>query len=132
MNFNFTIFATRISDTTISIGIINADNTNNIFHIPSKNIYDYFIKFFHNLNEVFSSTDNIRILFKGDDSLSYQMLDAFAEVNQKNKCEYTFHDPSKSLFYRMCNIELIIFGFNYQGYIDNIVEDYNESSPLFY
>jgi len=71
-------------------------------------------------------------MFKGEDSLSYLMLDAFSEVMQNHKCEYTFHDHSKTLFYQMANVQLTIFNFNFLGYEDNITEDCNafeDSSP---
>jgi len=64
-------------------------------------------------------------MFKGDDDLSFAFLDAFAEVNQEYKPYYTFNDPSKTLFFSMGNNQLIIFGFNYQKYLDSIEEDFN-------
>ena len=132
MILSFTIFATTTLSNNIMVGFINPDLSSNTIFLKRENLYSYFMEIAKTLKDLKVNVNSITLMFKGEDSLSYLMLDAFAEVMQEYKCEYTFHDPSKTLFYRMSNIELIIFGFNFLGYEDNITEDCNafeDSSP---
>ena len=122
---NFTIFANTTFKNNIMVGFINSDGTTNTVYLARENVYNYFLIIIETLKDLRVNVDSIDLMFKGEDSLSYQMLDAFVEANQNHQCEYTFDEASKTLMYRMNGLQLTIFNFNYLGYINNITEDFN-------
>jgi len=124
MNLIYTIFATRINN-NIAIGYININGESSTTHVSDYKTFKFFTDLWQELSFVNQHVNSVTVMFREDDELSFAFLDALIETDKKEdtsnlRRSHSFDASTKTLYFNIGKIQLIIFNFNYEGYIASL------------